>query len=598
MSNRKIAGVRPTPPQLAAVLKECRSAFRTVAVFSFVINILMLATPLFMLQVMDRVLRSGRVETLILLALITCVAILVMSVLDTLRAAIAMRTGAWINEQLSPVFIETGVRAALKGDHSGAEALRDLGEIQSFIATQGMSAFFDSPWVPIFVGFIWFLHPYLGTVALLSALALFALSLANEWMTRAPTRAAHTAQTEAMQLADVTMRNAEVVRAMALLPAMLERWRIVNADVTAAYQMAGETAGRILSLTKFVRSFVQVAILGVGAWLVVQNAITTGAMIAAAILLGRALAPVEMAIGGWKTFVSARLAYDRLKDHLNDYPPEAHHPVLPQPVGHVSVENLSYAAPDNGPMLLKDISFEIRPGEALAIIGPSGAGKSTLCRLLVGLATPAEGAVRLDGSDLRHWQPDELGRYFGFLPQDVELFPGTVQDNIARMWAGDDDAVVDAAVRARVHPLIQRLPNGYATWIGDGGIRLSGGQRQRIGLARAVFGEARIIILDEPNANLDQAGESALADTLKDLKRRGCTLVIVGHRPSTLAQADKILVLNDGAMAMYGNRDTVLKAWSEASASAGSADAVPMRRPGSLTSAVRSSEHQIEASVS
>lgn len=584
---------------MAAVLRECRSAFRTVAAFSFVINILMLATPLFMLQVMDRVLRSGRVETLVLLALITCVAILVMSVLDTLRASIAMRTGAWINEQLSPVFIETGVRAALKGDHGGAEALRDLGEIQSFIATQGMSAFFDSPWVPIFVGFIWFLHPYLGTVALLSALALFALSLANEWMTRAPTQAAHTAQTEAMQLADVTMRNAEVVRAMALLPAMMARWRIVNADVTAAYQMAGETAGRILSLTKFVRSFVQVAILGVGAWLVVQNAITTGAMIAAAILLGRALAPVEMAIGGWKTFVSARLAYGRLCEHLTEYPPEVRHPALPQPEGHVSVEGLSYAAPNNGPMLLKDISFDIRPGEALAIIGPSGAGKSTLCRLLVGLTMPAEGAVRLDGSDLRHWQSDELGRYIGFLPQDVELFPGTVQDNIARMWAGDDEAVVDAAVRARVHPLIQRLPNGYATWIGDGGIRLSGGQRQRIGLARAVFGEARVIVLDEPNANLDQAGESALADTLKDLKRRGCTLVIVGHRPSTLAQADKVLVLNNGAMAMYGSRDTVLKAWSEASANTGNADAVPMRRPGSLANALtRSADHQIEAGAS
>jgi ATP-binding cassette subfamily C protein/ATP-binding cassette subfamily C exporter for protease/lipase/ATP-binding cassette subfamily C protein EexD len=582
------------------VMKECRSAFWTVAVFSFIINILMLATPLYMLQVMDRVLRSGRIETLVLLTLMACGAILVMSVLDTLRSSIAMRTGAWINEQLGPVFLESSVRANLRGDYSGADTLRDLGEIQSFIATQGMAAFFDSPWVPIFVVFIWCLHPYLGMVALISALALFALSLANEWATRAPTRAAHAAQTEAMHLADVTIRNAEVVRAMGLMPAMLARWRAVNADVTAAYQMAGETAGHVLSVTKFVRYSVQIAVLGVGAWLVVDNEITSGAMIAGAILLGRALAPVEMAIGGWKSFVSARLAHDRLREHLETYPPEPQYTTLPQPEGRLSVEDLTYAVPGNGPVILSGITFEVEPGEALAIIGPSGAGKSTLCRLLVGLSEPAAGAVRLDGSELRHWKPDQLGRYIGYLPQDVELFPGTVHENIARMGPADDEAVIAAAMRAYAHPLIQRLPDGYATHIGDGGIRLSGGQRQRIGLARAVFGDPRLIVLDEPNANLDQAGEQALADALKALKQRGCALIIVGHRPSTLAQADKILVLKEGGTAvMFGDRDEVLEALSEASANKGGSDTVPLwRSNGQGNALTQSSERSLEAGAS
>ena len=599
MWNKQDRTMPKTPPLVAAVRRECRSAFKTVAAFSFVINILMLATPLFMLQVMDRVLRSGRVETLILLALIAGGAILVMSILDTLRASIALRTGSWLNERLSPVFVETGVRAGLRGDHVGTEPLRDLGEIQSFVATQGMAAFFDSPWVPFFVAFIWLLHPLLGAVALCSAIVLLLLSIANERFTRGATKAAHAAQIEAMQLADMTIRNAEVVRAMGLMPAMLARWRVLNADVTAADGLAGETAGRILSLTKFVRSFVQIAILGVGAWLVVENQITTGAMIAAAILLGRALAPVEAAIGGWKGFVSARLAYDRLCEHLNEYPQEKITLSLPAPEGRISVENLSFAAPGGGPLLLRDVSFEVNPGEALAIIGPSGAGKSTLCRLLVGLAEPTDGAVRLDGSDLRHWKSDELGHYIGFLPQDVELFPGTVQDNIARMWSGADEDVVDAAMRARVHPLIQQLPDGYATWIGEGGIRLSGGQRQRVGLARAVFGDSRIIVLDEPNANLDTAGEAALADTIRELKSRGCTMIIVGHRPSTLAQADKILILKNGSVAMFGARDDVLEAWGEQSANAG-AEAVPLRRPNStfIGALARAIERPVEADAS
>lgn len=582
-------------PVITNVREEVRSAFWTAAVFSFVINILMLATPLYMLQVMDRVLRSGKVETLVLLTLIACGAVLVMSVLDTLRSSMAMRTAAWLKDRLGPVLLEGSVRASLKGDKRSGEALRDLGEVRQFVSHLGLEAFFDSPWVPIFVVFIWFLHPYLGMVALASAVLILVLGLASEWITHGPTQAAYVAENEATQLADMTIRNAEVVKSMGLMPALLWRWRMLNAEVTNAYHMSGERAGRVVAATKFVRTAVGVAILAVGAYLVVQNEITGGTMIAAAILLGRALAPVELALSGWKGFVDARLAYGRIVAFLEAYPEAPEHTVLPMPDGHLNVENVSYSANNGGPIIIDDVSFQIKPGEALAIVGPSGAGKSTLCRMLVGLAEPTRGAVRLDGTDLRHWRADQLGQCIGFLPQDVELFPGTVRENIARMGGVEDREVVEAATRARVHHLIQRLPDAYMTYIGDGGVRLSGGQRQRIGFARALFGDPRVIVLDEPNANLDQAGESALVDAIKDLKREGTALIIVGHRPSTLSQADKILVLKDGKVAMFGSRDEVMEAWSEASAGT---DSIPLRRGGEAAALNKPSETSREADAS
>jgi PrtD family type I secretion system ABC transporter len=582
------------PPSIASVRNEAKSALWTAAVFSFVINILMLATPLYMLQVMDRVLRSGKVETLILLTLMACGAVLVMSVLETLRGSIALRTGAWIKERLGPSLLEGSVRANLRGDPQGADALRDLNVVKDFVANQGLGAFFDSPWVPIFVVFIWLLHPYLGALALVAAVLILVLGLASEWVTKEKSEEAHAADGDAMRLAEMTVRNSEVVRAMGLMPAMLWRWRMLNAEVTKAYHMSGELAGKVLSATKFVRSAVQVGVLGLGAWLVVNNEITAGTMIAAAILLGRCLSPVEQAISGWKGFVDARLAYQRIVKFLQTYPEPVEHALLPAPTGHLTVENVSFAVA-GGPTVLSNVSFEVEPGEALAIIGPSGAGKSTMCRLLVSLADPASGAIRLDGTELRHWRPDQLGRHIGFLPQDVEMFPGTVRENVARMGGVEDSEVVDAAMRARVHHLIQRLPESYTTFIGEGGVRLSGGQRQRIGLARALFGDPRLIVLDEPNANLDQAGESALIESIKDLKRDGCALIIVGHRPSTLSQADKILVLKDGKVAMYGSRDEVMEAWSEASAGT---DSIPLRRAPDQGALLKPTESVREADAS
>ena len=553
------------PTELEQAIGACRSALGVCAIFSLAINVLMLATPIYMLQVYDRVLTTGRVETLVMLTLIVTIALVVMCALEALRTSITIRVGCWLNEQLGPAYLACAVRGRLQGDLSGAEPLRDISQIQNFIATQGLTAFFDAPWVPIFVALIWILHPMLGVVAVSSAVVLFLLSIVNEVATRKANQTANRKQIEATLLADATIRNAEIVQAMHILPAMTDRWAAVNGTVIDGLRRSGDVGGLVLATTKFVRFFVQVAILGVGAWLVVNSQLTAGAMIAGSILLGRALAPVELAISVWRNFTAARFSYDRLKKTISDYPAPLKRTRLPAPKGTVVVDAISYLTPNTAQLILSQVSCAVEPGEALAIIGPSGAGKSTLCRLMVGLAIPNVGEIRLDGSPVHHWDPAQFGRHVGFLPQDVELFAGSVRDNIARMQVVDDEAVVKAATLACAHEMIQHFPQGYDTWIGDGGVRLSGGQRQRVGLARAVFGTPRFIVLDEPNANLDQAGEAALSEAIFELKLAGVALVIVGHRPSTLSAVDKILLLKEGRVAMFGQRDHVLNALKEAS---------------------------------
>jgi ATP-binding cassette, subfamily C, type I secretion system permease/ATPase len=547
--------------ELNSALRSCISAFGACTLFSFVINILMLASPIYMLQVYDRVLTTGHVDTLIMITLVTTIALAVMCALDTLRTVITIRIGCWLSDRIGPIFLACGVRGRLKGDAYGAQSFQDINQIQSFIATQGLTAFLDFPWVPLFVALIWMLHPLLGVVAVLSAVALFVLSIANELATRKVSRSANKAQIEAIRLADAAIRNAEVVHAMGMLSMMTDRWGSLNRAVIDGLRRGGEVGGAVLAITKFVRLFVQVAILGVGAWLVLKSELTAGGMIAASILLGRALAPVEIAMGAWRNFMGARFAYSRLKTAITEYPPQPERTRLPTPLGRLDVDQVTFVAAKTDTIILSKVSFSVEPGEVLAIIGPSGAGKSTLCRLLVGLATPNVGEIRLDGSQVHHWDPAQLGGHIGYLPQDVELFTGTVRENIARMKMNvPDDKILNAAILAHAHEMVQHLPQGYDTEIGDQGVRLSGGQRQRVGLARAIFGTPQLIILDEPNANLDQAGESALSEAIFSLKKRGAALVIVGHRPSTLAQADKILVLREGFVAMYGPRDDVLNA--------------------------------------
>jgi PrtD family type I secretion system ABC transporter len=470
-----------------------------------------------------------------------------------------VRISSWLSERLGPVYLENSVRTRLRGDGSGAEPLRDLSLIQAFVASPGLTVFFDAPWSPVFLVLIWLLHPLLGIVAVSSAALLLALSVANEYLTRSPTMTANLAQIAANRQAEVTIRNAEVVRAMGMLPAMIDRWRQQNGLALAASRLANERSGTLIGLTKFLRFFVQSLMLGFGAYLVLQSELSGGAMIASSILLGRALAPVEIAMTTWRNFGLARLAYRRLKARLQSLAAEPLRTRLPRPTGLLTLDRVSYTPPGARAAVLQQVSFEARPGEVVAVIGPSASGKSTLCRIIVGICEPTSGKARLDGSELGHWNSEDLGPHLGYLPQDVELFSGTVRENIARMGDGDDKAVVEAATLAHAHEMIQRLPQGYDTNIGDGGTRLSGGQRQRIGLARAAYGIPCLIVLDEPNANLDQTGEAALAAAIQELKQRGSTLLIVGHRPSTIAQADRILVLKEGKVDLFKPRDEVLK---------------------------------------
>jgi len=537
---------------------QIRASLLVLALFSFAINLLMLTSPLYMLQVYDRVLVSGRIETLVMLTVLAGAALFVLGVLDALRSSVMVRMGCWLNDRLAPVLISSGVRARLVGDNAGAQPLRDLAQVQSFLSSQGLAALFDAPWTPVFLALIWLLHPVLGAFAVGSALLLALLGLLNEMMTRSASQTASTTQIAALQQAETTIRNAEVVRAMGMLPGLLERWRTSNDASIAAARSSAERGAAILGFTKFLRFFVQSATLGIGAYLVLKGEVTGGAMIASSILLGRALAPIEFAMGSWRNISTTRIAYARLKARLQGIPPEPQRTRLPEPYGHISLNHVSYAAPGSKAPVVDKVSLRLTPGEALAVIGPSASGKSTLCRLIAGIATPSAGEIRLDGSELHHWNTDQLGRCVGYLPQDVELFSGSIRDNISRMAKADDDEIVQAAMLAHAHEMIQRLPQGYETPIGDAGARLSGGERQRIGLARAVFGNPKVIILDEPNANLDQSGEMALAAAVRELKSRGVALMIVGHRPSTLAQADKILFLREGRVELFGQREDVL----------------------------------------
>ncbi len=543
---------------LEAALKECRNGLPVVALFSFFINLLVLTSPIYMLQIYDRVLSSGRVETLVFITLIAGLAVLVMGALDAIRGHVIGRIGRWFERRLSPELIGASVRGALVGWQGGAQPLRDLAQIRAFLAGPAVNAVFDSPWIPIFIAVIWALHPVLGVMALLSAIVLFCLAIINEYACRRPLREASKLSIRTHQQADAAIRNADVFQAMGMLPAFLAGWNKQNDQALALQLQATDRGAKVLGVSKFARMLVQILILGTGAYLVVKTELTGGAMIGASILLGRALAPVEQAIGAWRSLVSAREAYARLKGLLQKLPPPEDSMPLPAPQGRLTCENVICVPRGRDTPVLQGISFELEPGESLGVVGPSAAGKSTLCKILVGCWAPTRGHARLDGADLLKWPSDQLGPYVGYLPQDVELLGGSVKDNIARLVPNPDpQAVVQAALTAGVHEMILRFPDGYETEIGEGGAYLSGGQRQRIGLARALYGRPRLIVLDEPNASLDNEGEESLINAIRAAKAWGATVVLVAHQPRILGPVDKILLLRDGRVEMFGPRDEI-----------------------------------------
>ncbi|MBO0332657.1 type I secretion system permease/ATPase [Sneathiella sp. CAU 1612] len=547
-------------PLLKETLDRCSRVFIILAVFGLAINLLLLTAPLFMMQVFDRVITSRNTDTLMLLMLIAGLALLTMAILEGVRTFILVRMSRWLDGQIGGAALTASIMSTLTtGREASIQALRDLGNFRSFLTGPGIFPILDAPFAPIFLGVMFLLHPVLGWIALIGAVILLTLGIINERATRKLLAESNGQQMVAMKQAETASRNADVIEAMGMMPQLINRWNVRHADSLALQAQASDRGGVISAASKFVRVMLQIGVTGAGAWLVIQAEMSPGAMIAGSIIMGRALAPVEQAIGSWKGFLGARAAYSRLKAQLEQSPPPGTDLMpLPRPQGAVSVEGLSYTHPNTKEPILRNINFRIEPGEILGIIGPTAAGKTTLVRLLVGNLKPRFGHARLDEMDVAEWSADDRGQYIGYLPQDIELFSGTIRENIARMNDGDPALVIAAAKKAGIHDMVLRMDKGYETEIGEGGAALSGGQRQRIALARALYGNPSLLVLDEPNANLDSVGESALMRAMDNLRAEGMTIVVIAHRPNILKHVDKILVLKDGVMQEFGPRDDVM----------------------------------------
>jgi PrtD family type I secretion system ABC transporter len=537
----------------------CRGALIAVGFVSFFANILMLTVPLYMLQIFDRVIAARSRETLIYLTVAAVGGLLFFGLLDVLRSRILVRVSLWLEGRLGPDALGRAVSAMVQSHNYGAQSLRDISQIRQFIASPAIFALFDAPWAPIYLFVLYLFHPILGGIGIAGAVVLFSLAILNEAITRKPLKSASEQMVNAMRKTDAAMRNADAIEAMGIMPGILRRWLTDSQEALRIQGKVSDRAGLLVATSKVFRLLVQIAMLGTGAYLVLRFELTPGGMIAGSIISARALQPVEQAIGTWKSLVSARTAYNRLVVFMNDQWLRQTDIEMPWPEGHLSVEGVVFVPPGSKKPTLKGVTFAVSAGEMLAIVGPTGSGKSTLARLIVGTWRPRSGTVRLDGADVYTWERTDFGQHVGYLPQDVELFEGTIGDNISRLQEVRSKEIVEAAKLANVHDMILHMPDGYSTEIGPGGATLSGGQRQRVALARALFGCPQLIVLDEPNASLDGEGEDALLSAVKRAREEGSTIVLIGHRPSIVNSADKILFLRDGVAELFGPRDEVLE---------------------------------------
>ena len=552
----------PVHPDVAEALRECRRAFGSVALFSGMVNLLMLAGPLYMLQVYDRVLSSRSVPTLIALSIFLVGAYAFQGALDLIRSRVVVRSAAVLDQRLALAVHSAVIRLSVASRHpgDGPQPVRDLDAIRGFLTGAGPIAIVDLPWVPVFLTICFLIHPWLGVASTIGAVTLFTMTLLTERASRAPAKALAQDAGRRSIMVEAQRRGGETIMAMGMAGALGQRWAGVNNRYIAASASLSDVAGGFGSASKVLRLLLQSVILGLGAYLVIRQEMTAGAMVAASIMMGRALAPIETAIANWRAFIGARQAITRLSEALTRAAPKREVTSLPRPARSLEVEHVVMVAPGGTKPVVANVRFALKAGQAVGIIGPSGAGKTSLVRALVGIWRPAKGCVRLDGAALDQWDLDQLGQHVGFISQTVELFDGTISENIARMNVKPDaDAVLRAAKAAGAHELILRLPNGYDTPIGEGGEALSGGQRQRIALARALYGDPFLIVLDEPNSNLDNEGEMALRQAIANLKTRGAIVVLIAHRPSVLAVCDHILVLANGEQKDFGSRDEIMQ---------------------------------------
>ncbi|WP_145008375.1 type I secretion system permease/ATPase [Pseudomonas oryzihabitans] len=562
-------------------LLACKKSFLFVGFFSLFANLLLLVPSFYMLEVYDRVISSRSVTTLIMLSIIMVVMMATYGAIEWIRSRIMIRVSARLDLMLSERVFKASFKQSLYSGGMGgsSQPMGDLTGLRQFLTGSGLFAFFDVPWIPIYIGVMYYFHPYFGYFTIFGAIVAVILAFANEKLTSARLLSANRENSGAANIAVASLRNSEVVSSMGMLDNLLGRWKIRNYQVLSLQSRASDLSGAISNVSKTWRILLQSFVLGLGAYLVINNEITPGLMTAASLLMGRALAPIDQMIGGWRGFVAARGQYVRLNDVLQQIPADPKRMELPVPMGDLTVEQIVVTPPGAHVPVIRGVSFRAPPGASVGVLGASAAGKSTLARALLGIWPTQSGKVRLDGADMFHLDRTAVGPHLGYLPQDIELFEGSIAENIARFSEVDAAKVVEAAQMAGVHEMILRLPQGYDTVIGAHGGVLSGGQRQRIGLARALYGDPKLVILDEPNSNLDDVGERALGEALIKLKQKGTTLFIITHRVSALAYVDNLLVLSEGQIVMSGARDQVL-AQLKAQQSGGP-QAVP--NPGSVT---------------
>ena len=561
ISYRRSNDAKQPRNELAGALAACRSAILALGLASVLINILYLSGSFYMLEVYDRVLPSRSIPTLVGLSILVVALYGFQGILDLLRGRILVRIGRSLGEDLSTRVYHTISQLMLKTRASGdgLQPLRDLDQIRSFLSGPGPLAFLDLPWIPFYIAICFLLHIWLGVAALVGAIVLISLTAFTEIFTRQPTKTATELAMKRNALAEASRRNAEVLKAMGMAPQIGAKWEATNVEYLEAQQRASDVGGGLGAVAKVLRMVVQSAMLGVGAWLVINQEATGGIMIAGSIIAARALAPVDQAIAHWRNFVAFRQSWRRMRDLLTMIPPDQQQLALPKPASSLAVEKVAVVPPGTKKVVVQEVVFRLQKGNGLGIIGPSACGKSSLARALVGVWGAVQGTIRLDGAALEQWPAEALGRHIGYLPQDVQLFSGNIAQNIARFEPEPDpELVISAAKAAGVHELILRLPEGYETEIGEGGSALSAGQRQRIALARALYRDPFLVVLDEPNSNLDAEGDEALTQAIRSVRARGGIAIIVAHRPSALAAVDLVMVMAQGKAQLFGPKDEVL----------------------------------------